>query len=105
MNTILATTPLHVSLTAEPLFHIGGVVITNSMVLGLVGTVVVIWLTFYAAKLARKGSKNRFLGLFQWMFESLYAQINDIISDKKLARSIAPLAITIFIFVLVVKGG
>ena len=101
MNTILANTPLHVSLTAEPLFHIGGVAITNSMVLGFIGTIVVVWLTFYAAKLARKGSKSRFLGLFQWMFESLYAQINDIISDKKLARSIAPLAITIFIFVLV----
>jgi F-type H+-transporting ATPase subunit a len=101
MNTLLANTPLHVSLTAEPLFHIGGVAITNSMVLGFIGTILVVWLTFYAAKLARKGSKSRFLGLFQWMFESLYAQINDIISDKKLARSIAPLAITIFIFVLV----
>jgi F-type H+-transporting ATPase subunit a len=101
MPVFFSAVDMHVSLTAEPIFHIGGVAITNSMLLGLVGTIVVIALCFAAARLAKKHSKSRFLGLFQWMFESMYGQVNDIITDKKLARSIAPLAITIFIFVLI----
>lgn len=105
MNTVLpffAATDMHISLVAEPVLHVGGVAITNSVLLGVIGTILVLWICFAAARLAKKGAKkNKFLGLFQWAFESLYGQINDVISNKKVARSIAPLAITIFLFVLV----
>lgn len=101
MNTFFASTNLHVSLTAEPVFTLFGVTITNSMLLGALGTIVVLVLCFSAASAARRGKTGRFVGLFRWMFDALYGQINDIIADRRLARAIAPLAITIFIFVLI----
>lgn len=101
MTQFFAATDMHVSLTAEPLFSIGGVTITNSMVLGVIGTLIVLLVMFYAARKVKRGQTNRFVGLFRWAFDSLYGQITDIISDRKLARSIAPLAITIFFFVLI----
>ncbi len=101
MTHFFAATDMHVSLTAEPVFHIGPVAITNSMILGAIGTILVLVLMITVTRMARQGKKNRFLGLFRWAFESLYGQVNDIITDRKLARSIAPLAITIFFFVLI----
>ena len=92
---------MHVSLIAEPVFHIGGLAITNSMIFGLIGTIIVLILMFSAARMVKRGKTNRFVGLFRWAFDSLYGQITDIITDRKLARSIAPLAITIFFFVLI----
>lgn len=101
MTPFFAATNMHVSLTAEPVFSIGSVVITNSMILGALGTIVVLGIMLYVARKAKRGQTNRFVGLFRWAFDSLYGQVTDIISDRKLARSIAPLAITIFFFVLI----
>ena len=101
MIQFFAATDMHVSLTAEPVFHIGSVAITNSMILGVIGTILVLVLMLSVARMVKKGKSNRFVGLFRWAFDSLYGQITDIIDDRKLARSIAPLAITIFFFVLI----
>lgn len=101
MTDFFAATDMHVSLTAEPVVHLGPVVLTNSMILGVIGTVLVVALMFSVARMVKQGKTNRFVGLFRWAFDSLYGQINDIITDRKLARSIAPLAITIFFFVLI----
>lgn len=48
-----------------------------------------------------RGRYNRFIGAFQWAFEILLRQVDDIIPDRVLARNVAPLAITIFFFVLI----
>jgi F-type H+-transporting ATPase subunit a len=101
MMNFFAATEMHVSLTAETVFTIGGVAVTNAMLLGVIGTILVLVIMFTAARMQKRGKNNFFLGLFRWAFESLYGQITDIITDKKLARSIAPLALTIFFFVLI----
>ncbi len=54
----------------------------------------------YVATMLRKNKYNRFVGLVQWVFEGLLKQIDAIIPDKKLARKITPLAVTIFFAVL-----
>lgn len=96
----MATT-MHISLVAEPVFHVGGVAITNAMVLGFIGLVVTLWVCFYVAGKVRRGQYNRFVGLFQWTFESLLGQVYDVIPNRELARKVAPLAITTFLFVLI----
>ena len=101
MTHFFAATDMHVSLVAEPVFYVWGVAVTNSMILGALGTIVVLVLMFSVARMAERGATNRFVGLFRWAFDSLYGQVTDIITDRKLARSIAPLAITIFFFVLI----
>lgn len=98
---LFAALDLHISLSAEPLFRIGGFTVTNALLLGLVGLLVTLSVSFYVAYKVHRGTYNRFVGIFQWMFEGLNSQIQDIIPDPALARKIMPLAMTIFIFVLI----
>lgn len=91
---------LHISISAEPIFHLSGFPITNALVTGILGSLLAVFVLVYAASKVKKGKYNRFVGLVQWVFEGLLKQINDIIPDKKLARKITPLAVTIFFVIL-----
>ena len=97
----LAAIDLHISIASEALFTIYGIAITNAVVTGLLGLVIAFGILWYAASKVRRGKYNRFVGLVQWVFEGLLKSVYDIIPDKKLAKKIAPLAITIFFFVLI----
>lgn len=91
---------LHISISAEPLFHLWGFPITNALVTGIIGTLITIAILFYVSGRVKRGKYNRFVGLVQWVFEGLLKSVDDIIPDKKLGRKVAPLAITIFFVVL-----
>jgi F-type H+-transporting ATPase subunit a len=96
-----AAMDIHISLAAETLFSIGGFHVTNAVVMGIMGLIVFLAIFIYVAQMIKKGRYNRFVGLVQWAFEGMLGQIDSIITDKVLARKIAPLALTIFFFVLV----
>jgi F-type H+-transporting ATPase subunit a len=96
-----AATELHISIAAEPLFTIFGFPVTNSLFTGLIGLLIVLAIMFYVGGKVKTGKYNRFVGLFQWVFEGLLKSINDIVPDKGIARKITPLAVTIFFFVLI----
>jgi F-type H+-transporting ATPase subunit a len=96
-----ASAELHISMAAEPLFHIGSFPVTNAVITGLATTIIVVALFVYVATMVKAGRYNRFVGLTQWGFEGMLGQINSVIADKALARRIAPLALTIFFFVLI----
>jgi F-type H+-transporting ATPase subunit a len=100
MNTFAAL-DLHISIASEKLFSIGSLTVTNAMVTGLAGALITIAILWYVAGRVRRGKYNRFVGLVQWVFEGLLNQINDIIPNRKLARKITPLAVTIFFTVLI----
>ena len=91
---------LEVSISAEPLFKLGSLTITNSLFTGLIGLFITAGIFWYVVSHVKRGKYNRFVGLFQWVFEGLMSQIRDIIPDPKLARRITPLAISIFFFIL-----
>jgi F-type H+-transporting ATPase subunit a len=101
MITSFAATELPISIAPIELFTIGQFSVTNSMVTGIAGAAIVVALLFYVARKVKKGQYNRFVGLFQWVFEGLLKSIDDIIPDRALARKITPLAVTIFFFVLI----
>lgn len=92
---------MHISLAAEKVFSIGSFAVTNAMILGAIGLIVLLAVCFYVVGKVRAGKTNIFVSTFQWMFESLYTQVYDVIPSKELARKVAPLALTIFLFVLV----
>lgn len=96
-----AAMDLHISISSEPLFHIGPLPITNALLTGVAGVIITVAILWYVAGRVRRGKYNRFIGLVQWVFEGLLKQINDVIPDKKLARKITPLAVTIFFVVLI----
>lgn len=95
-----AALDIHVSLPTDKIFFIGGLPITNSMILGMIGIIVMLATLGTAAWLVKNGIKNRFTGLVQWTFEGMYSTVFEIIPDKKMAKSIAPLALAIFFTVL-----
>jgi len=70
------------------------------MILGGLGVAIMVGIFVTAARMIQRGEKNRFTGLVQWAFEGMYKTAFDIIPDKKVARSIAPLALTIFFTIL-----
>jgi F-type H+-transporting ATPase subunit a len=90
----------HVSLPAEEIFSISGFPITNALITGVIGCGLLLWLMFYVARKVKKDEKNHFVSLVQWIFEALHSTVEEVIGDKKLARRIAPLAITMFFFIL-----
>jgi len=98
---MFAAAELHISISADPLFHVFGFPITNALFTGIIGGIITIAILFYVSGRVKRGKYNRFVGLVQWVFEGLLKQINDVIPDKKLARRITPLAITIFFVVLI----
>lgn len=99
--TGFAALDLHISLASETVFTIGNFPVTNALLTGCVGLLIFFAGLLYAAGMLRHGRYNRFVGLVQWGFEGMYSQIESVIPDKRLARKIAPLAMTIFFFVLV----
>ncbi len=96
-----AAMDLHISISTQPLFHIGGFPITNALFTGVIGGVITLAILFFVASRVKRGKYNRFVGLVQWVFEGLIDQINSVIPDKKVARRITPLAVTIFFVVLI----
>lgn len=100
MIPTLAAAELHISIAAEPIFFIGEFPVTNAMFTGVIGTIITVLILTFVASRVKRGKYNRFVGLVQWVFEGLLKSIHDIIPDKKMARRITPLAVTIFFFVL-----
>lgn len=95
-----ADTP-HVSLVAEEVFNIFGFPITNSIILGVLGYALLFWVLFYVAGKVKRGKKNRFVSLIQWVFEGLYSTVEQVTGSKKVTKTLAPLAISIFFFVVI----
>ena len=91
----------HISIKAEEILNLGGVSITNSHMLGLLGVIILVWLLFGARAVALGKKKPNFATrLITWTFEGLYGTVRQVIPDEKWAKKVAPVAITIFFFVI-----
>lgn len=92
----------HVSLAAESIFTVGNIHITNAIVLGALGYALLLWVflyTVYAIKTNKK--RNILVKLIVWAYESLYTTVEQVVGDKKVARALAPLPITLFFFIII----
>jgi len=96
-----AALDIHISISAQTLFTVFGFPVTNGLFTGVIGLIITVAILTYVAGKVKREKYNRFVGLVQWVFEGLLKSIDDIIPDKKMGRKIAPLAITIFFFVLI----
>ena len=91
----------HISIKAEEILNLSGVSITNSHMLGLLGSIILVWLLFGARAVALGKKKPNFATrLITWTFEGLYGTVRQVIPDEKWAKKVAPVAITIFFFVI-----
>jgi F-type H+-transporting ATPase subunit a len=91
----------HVSLAAESIFTIGGIHVTNAILLGILGYVLLLWVFLYTVYIVKKNKKrNMLVKLIVWGYEALYATVEQVVGDKKIARTLAPLPITLFFFII-----
>ncbi|MET0779692.1 MAG: F0F1 ATP synthase subunit A [Candidatus Saccharimonadales bacterium] len=101
MNLNLFAEGPHISIAPDTLFHVGPLVITNSQLLGAVGTILVFLALWLTARAAKRGGRGRFMHLILWAFESLYDTTVEVIGDKKVAKKVVPLAITLVFFFVI----
>jgi F-type H+-transporting ATPase subunit a len=99
--TNFAALDLHISLASETLFTVASFKVTNAMVTGALSLVIFLAVFLYVVFMVKRSRYNRFIGFMQWAFEGMLAQIDSVIPDKKLARKMAPLALTLFFYVLI----
>lgn len=91
----------HVSLAAESIFTVGSVHITNAIILGILGYVLLLWAFIYTVYVVKKDKKrNMLVKLIVWGYESLYNTVLQVVGDKEIARKLAPLPITLFFFII-----
>lgn len=101
MMDIMANAGLHISVKADEIFNLFGFPITNSHMLGAVGLIVLVWLMFRTRAAALGKKKHTFATrLMNWTFDGLYNTVGQVIPDRKWARKVAPLCITIFFFIV-----
>ncbi|HEU0266645.1 MAG TPA: F0F1 ATP synthase subunit A [Candidatus Saccharimonadaceae bacterium] len=91
---------IEISVPAQAIFHVAGFPITNSLITGIVGVAAMFAVFGYVVYMVKHGRYNRFVGLVQWCFEGMFGQVLEVIPDKKMARVVAPYALTIFFAML-----
>lgn len=101
MMNLLASAGPHISVKADEVANVFGVPITNSILLGALGLVVLVWLLFRTRAAVMGKKKHNFATrLMHWTFDGLYNTVCEVIPDQKWARRVAPLTITLFFFVI-----
>lgn len=92
----------HVSLAADHIFNIWGIPITNSILMGIMGYALLIWMFVYTVHVVKNNKKrNTFVKLMVWAYEGLYNTVLQVVGDKEIAKKFAPLPIAMFFFVIV----
>lgn len=93
---------MHIQLAAEPAFEVSGFTVTNTMTATVVTTLIVF---IFALAVRRKAGivPSRMQVIFEDIFMLFFTQLEDAVGEKK-ARLIAPLVVTLFMFVIVANS-
>jgi F-type H+-transporting ATPase subunit a len=91
---------IEISLKAEPLFHIGGFTVTNSLFLALISSLV---LGFLAWRLRRglKEIPGTLQNIFESLIEGILSLMDSVLQTRKKSERYFPLIATIFLFVMI----
>lgn len=91
---------LHVSISAEPIYHLGPLTITNSMLTGIIVSLLLIaFAVYFGSRKLETKKVGRLQALVEMVIESIYNLCRDIAGEKK-AKEFFPLIATAMIFIL-----
>jgi F-type H+-transporting ATPase subunit a len=96
LTTFAAAPTVHIG--PEILFHLGPLTVTNSLLLGVIGTLIVIALFMTTVRQMRANKMGRLAHFMYWMFETMYDTATEVIGDRKVARNVMPYAVTLVFF-------
>lgn len=97
----LAAAGPHISIKADTILQVGSLSISNSQLLGFAGLLVLLWLLLRLRRVVvGQATHTVATRLVLWVFEGLRSTVRQVIPDPVWADRVAPLTITIFLFVL-----
>jgi F-type H+-transporting ATPase subunit a len=91
---------LNISISAEPIAHLFGLTITNSLLTGWIVTVVLaISVYLFSKTIKAKGAPSRLQSFVEFVIEALYGVVESIAGSAK-AKRFFPMVGTLFLFIL-----
>lgn len=82
----------------ETIFHIGDFPVSNAMITATIVTLLLVWLSIYAATRKKNVLPSKFQIVVEMMVESFIGLISTITNSKKKAMGILPLIGALFLF-------
>ncbi len=97
----MAASGLHISISAEKLFSIGNLVITNSMFTSMIVSAILIAFAFAVNKQLKNTNKPTGLQNFaEFIIEALHSLVHGVTGDLKKTRLFLPFIATFFLWIL-----
>ncbi|MDA1079449.1 MAG: F0F1 ATP synthase subunit A [bacterium] len=92
---------IHISLSAETIFHVGGVAITNSMfTTSIVSALLILFAVVVNRSLTTTNRPTGIQNFAEWIIEALFTLVHSITHDLKKTYRFFPLIATFFLFIL-----
>jgi F-type H+-transporting ATPase subunit a len=88
-------------LSAEKLFNIGPLMITNSMLFGMLAGVITLFLLIWAARKTQIFPRSRLAYYMEVLVDGIWGVALDSFGDRKKALKHLPLLVTLFTFILI----
>lgn len=99
-NTTTEVQPSHdVTIYAEPVFHIGGFNITNSLLTSWL-TVLIIFALVLSLRLKIKKIPGKLQNIFEVILEGALSLVDQVTNNRKLSQKIFPFVFSLFLFIL-----
>jgi len=92
---------IHISLAAEKIFDIGPLAVTNSMLAGFIGSIIVFALFYAAARTIAINPRGRFALAIESIVDAILDIIEQVTQNRKKALEFFPLLMTLFMFILI----
>jgi len=89
-----------ISVAAEPIFHLAGFPITNSMINAWIGIVVFLIVGLIVRKRASLTPRG-FLNFVDYVIEMLLVKAEEVVGDRERTRKFFPICASLFLFILV----
>ncbi len=89
-----------ISVAAEPIFHLAGLPITNSMINAWIGIVLFVIVGLIVRKRASLAPRG-FLNLVDFSIEMLLQKAEEVVGDRERTRKFFPICASLFFFILV----
>lgn len=98
----MASSGLHISISAEEIFSVGNFPVTNSIFTSLIISVMILGMAFLLrARLSSNLSKpSKFQNFFEWLVESFYSLVYGVTNNHAKSRVFTPIIMSFFLFIL-----
>lgn len=92
---------IHISLAAEPVFHIGSLAISNSILAGIIASVIIFVVCYLAARQVALRPGNTFGLAIEELVDGILSLIESVTQNSSKAIRFFPLLMTLFLFILI----